>query len=661
MQTRIGHLHLHYRLPHGSTVAAGILPTLERVARERISTVCDHAFSEVFADDATVRVIKKVSSRVAVISRQTTLESQLAQQWGQRLSTAVVEAIADESSDNVVCFENQAEFVASFLIDVTKGDAWTKWYYGAFATYRELSVPEMILSVLEDNREWLKEIFRRLNQAGALASVLDQLGRTGRKTLALKVFAVEPRQPRQDAFQIFIRSALSLIDALDLWIHGRPDEDQLLQSYVDSHPAAVSWTNPTSLASAVLDVIQFIIRERWVRPETPLGEDQISQLKDVLAHRFDWLDIPYLTEQVLHLLIPSSPSSVTRELVLRPQRSTPAQARVIELLLRLIREGKCELDHRDPEPHSNLLRIFASLAEHGNAMSVSGSAQLLESVLSLWIALRDSGEWDLVLHVLRDRPESLSEIPKLNEDQAVKTALQTVAAAGGTAISLLEALLEYSQTTDYEPGAVPIETNCVGLFLLVRALQDLRLRTVLKESEFHSFPSLLTGLAIRLGGPAAWQNSLFDQGAAIWAGIDAEDALIHLSLLETMDRDYFETVLHDQLVAQGLVLASDSSTLNENNESLPSSAGLLAMLDRTGARVLQAWARWLPGLGQSSAAYLLRNFIVRPGAIAVTETFIDVQLPHGSLDSILQMAGYLSDTPAVPWLGDRRVRFRITA
>jgi hypothetical protein len=82
-----------------------------------------------------------------------------------------------------------------------------------------------------------------------------------------------------------------------------------------------------------------------------------------------------------------------------------------------------------------------------------------------------------------------------------------------------------------------------------------------------------------------------------------------------------------------------------------------ACLDRVAALVLRAWGRWLPGLGASSASYLLDQFVRRKGAVAVSEHTIDVRLERAPLDQILRMAGYLADAPAAAWLGGRVVRF----
>jgi hypothetical protein len=196
------------------------------------------------------------------------------------------------------------------------------------------------------------------------------------------------------------------------------------------------------------------------------------------------------------------------------------------------------------------------------------------------------------------------------------------------------------------------------LFLLVRAIQDVRLKTAVYDSGFESFESLLAGLAVCIGGDSVWRNEALDEGAALWAGIESKDSITKLKLLESLDRQRFENSLIDLLAAQRIDEPSDSK-FRHQLPPVPLSEAVLSVLLTTANRVLHAWARWLPGLSNSTAQFLLEKFIQRSGVIAVTSEYLEVRLRHGPLDTVLRMAGYLEETPAAPWLANRRVRFRI--
>lgn len=659
MQTRIGHLHITYRVPQSSPSASMLIPTLERVTSDRIAAVCDQAFAEVFADDPAVRVIRKVSTRVAILSRRATLESRIAEQWGHRLCAAVVESIVEENSENVVSFENQAEFVTSFLTELTTGDAWSRWYFGAFGLYRKRPAGEAILAVLDDNREWLWEILRRLRQSRVLDTVLALLGLAGQKKLWKEIIRSAPQPESAEAFQVFVNSALSVLDALELWSTERPSADSILESYLRTGPATPQWTNTRSLSDALADVIQFVVSQHWLSSAASLSADQMIRLEQTLGRNFDWLDIPHLTRRLLSMFQASSVHSLEKQFVLRPRSAAAPQKLALELLARLVREGKCRLP-RDSDLHANLLRLLVILSEENDSASVAAIAPVLESIVSVWLALRSTRDFREILSLLRrGSTQQFDEAATPAVSEETRRHLEVIATSGKPAIALVEELLKQSQSTASDEGAVLVRSECAGLFLLVRTLQDVRVKSVLNECEFQSLESLLTGLAICLGGNSAWRSGALDEGAALWAGIDAKDVTNKLNLLETLDHERFETAFEELLSAQRLTVAVANQAVGDTSQFLSSSADAVAMLNFTAGRLLQAWARWLPGLSNSSPSYLLSNFIRRSGTIAVSPLILDVRFSHGPLDTILQMAGYLEETPTASWLADRRVRFRI--
>ena len=658
MQTRIGHLHITYRVPQGLPSASLLVSALDRVASERICSVCDQAFAETFSDDPTVRVIRSVSSRVAVVSGREILDSKIAIQWGQRLCAAVVESIVAENGDNVVCFENQAEFVASFLTDLTAGDAWSKWYFGAFRSYRELERGEAVLAVLEANREWLLDIFRRLREKNSLETVLSYLDTEQQQRLWMGIVRSAPEREPKEAFQVFIKSALSILDSLQLWSGDRPSEEFLLESYLAISPPAPRWTNAISLADAVADVVQFIISRHLEPAVATLHTDQIARLEKLLSNKFDWLDVAHLLKRVLLTFEATAAIHGQKQFVLRPHAATAAQKQLLEEIAELVRAGKCQLDLAAENPHANLVRLLATLSESADSSSVASITALLESIVAAWIALRPRSDSADILAALRRRSMLLiGPEGKQTSVGEITSHLNAVGSSGEPAIALVEKLLEKSKKqTEY---GVVIQTECAGLFLLVRTIQDIRLKTALYDAGFESFESLLAGLAVCLGGDSVWSNEALEEGAALWAGIECQDSIAKLTLLEDLDREQFENSFAELLAAQRYDLPAGELKFVNPLLAIPCSDAVLSFLQSTAAKLLHAWARWLLGLSKSSTHFLYEKFLRRSGSIAISSEFIEVRLLPGSLDTILRMAGYLKETPAVPWLGNRRVRFRL--
>lgn len=79
----------------------------------------------------------------------------------------------------------------------------------------------------------------------------------------------------------------------------------------------------------------------------------------------------------------------------------------------------------------------------------------------------------------------------------------------------------------------------------------------------------------------------------------------------------------------------------------------------TAAVLLRCWARWLRGFSASSVPYLLEHFIRRPGHLEHKADVLRVVLEPRPMDVVLEISGYLDQLPEVPWLGNRRVEFKI--
>ncbi len=663
MHTRIGHVHITYRVPKGSVAASLAVPMLERVAREHIARSCDAALSGIFEDDPVVYVLRKVSTRVAVLAPRAALESRVAEQWGHRICAAVVRSISrTEDPDNVVRFENQAEFVSSFLTDLVAGDdAWTRWYYGAFRTYRDLIDGDAVLGILRDNNQHLWEILTRLRKSNCLDAVLDRLGLDGQRKLWIATLRETPSDESAEAFRIFVQSAFRLVDSLEIWSGARPSESNTLHEYLRARPASPQWISAVSLAEAVSDIIRFLAREGSVTLAGRLSVEKISRLEQTLGVGFDWLDTSYLLRRIISITEAPAAATAATSLVLRPPGATPVQRKLLDALRHIVMERRIDLDLGDGASDANLLRLVAALSEQSAPESIALVTALLTSIVETWMALRRTRRLaDSLSQLRRGGLEQILDALGPESGDTIRH-LQTVTRAGEPAIKVVEELARQSgDCLTSELGSV-IESGYAGLFLLVRGVQDIRLSAVLSECRFESMEPLLTGLAIVLGGTPALHNGVLDAGAALWAGIEPEDALSQLARLEVLDRDRFETILIDLLADQRVLDPANDSSCFAENHLLPCSAETAALLNRTAARLLRGWSQWLPGLGGANGPYLLNNFIRRRGEIALGPRHLEVYLEPGPLDAILKMAGCFEDSPAAAWLGNRSVRFRVAS
>lgn len=648
MQTRIGHVHIRYRVPRdssGFTVAS-----LEDIVRHRIAEACDRSLADVFENDPTVYVLRRVVSRVALLSQHQTSDAELAEQWGRNLCRAVVRTIVHNSDDdNLVRFENQADFVSCFLTRLATGDAWDRWYFGAFSTYRGLPLDEIVISVLRDNQEFVPEILGRFRKSNALELIINLLSRSSQRDLWQKIIRGAATDAQTtDAFRIFAHAAFEIVDALSLWAGARPSEADLLTSYLRTKPVSPDWTKGTSLADAVSALLRFMVGEGVVNVSSSLTDEQVANLDDLLASRFDWLNVNHLLNSLLSVFESSQRTRSDRAFTLRPVRATPAQKRQLEEMLRLLRTHHIRLTGDSSEAYANLLRLLAVFSDSDT--SNANMTALLESVVMSAIALLKSESPHAALQQLQR-----GEVPF--ESQATGY-FKAVIAAGEPTVRLVAELVQQTGDSTSEHGEL-IQTECAGLFLLTRVIRDLRLPGALQEAGFESIHPLLVGLSIFIGNPSAWTNDTLDYGAAIWCGIEPESAKACLAELESLNREQFLTTLREIVAGQHLVDESRVLEPIAHVAAHPSSAATIEMLGQLCQWLLATWARWLPGLGHSSSNYLLDNFIRRSGTITLGRRTITVELERRPLDEILKLSGYLDETPPVPWLKNRTIKYRL--
>lgn len=628
--------------------------------RERIGQVCDHAFEETFQNDPCVIVVRKVQAKLAVFASHAVPDSRLAEQLGARLCASVVRAIVSSDGENVVRFENQAAYVSGFLSNFVGGTAWVHWYHGAFHSLRALPPDQAILAVLVENLDCLGEILHRLTVANSLVAVLAGLGPDGQRQLWLRFTRQTTEAPSEDAVCIFVHSAFHLVDSLSLWASSRPSEQQFLSEYLQSHPSNPQWTDPSSLAAAVVEVLRALSRAAWLPRHHTFGPQELARLDSALAASCDWLDKSVLKKSIVALLSPDLPQMLTRSITRRPPVPTPAQLGVLRSLLSALRDRTCQFDPAEENPHTHLLRLLASLTS-GPLASPSG-IPFLESIVQTWLILRSSPHRDSdLLNLSRGQIDSLLAALPPAERIRLRAHLESVSSAGEPAVAVVEELLAQSSAKPLTHALDVATSTCAGLFLLVRTIQDLRLSAVLIDSGFDSLEPLLVALSLRLAGPPALEGGKFDAGAALWSGVVAEEFPTFLTRLADLDAEGFRARLMHLIDAQRLI--DPSPTLGFADQPLPRafSPELSNLLDFTAAALLHAWARWLPGLSGSSVGFLLEKFIHRSGTLQLYADRIEVTLAPGPLDAILKMAGYLSDSPHAHWLGNRFVRFRAPA
>ena len=672
MSFHIGRWNCRYRVMDAGPQTALAVEALERGVRRRVLDAYEATLEAAFENDPAVYVVRRAQISIALHVGPAPNETALAYGWGARMGAEIVRAIGGNAdAANVLRFEDQADYAAHFIADLLRGLAWQRWCYGAFAKYRLAPAKEAILAILIEHPRELAAIFRYLAGLGCLKAVLGLLDDEAASKLWREAVRPEVREPASGEFRMFVRAALEIAAALGLGSAQTVDESGLLDAYIATGPRPADWTDRRALAGVVWSILRFARRRGYLAvPASSLTEERWTAQRARLAAALDWLDYAWLEQ-----MLAAWPREDAGNLSPQPRIGSPAgaptpnQRRLLERLRQILSAAVVALDRGHADSESNAMRLYATLAAAEPELAAHpATASMLALLLAAWKALL----------LLEDPLSALQQIrsgrvaaPGSGLPRESSEALAAASSLGEPAANVLQELLVRHPIALHRAAENSIETGCAGLFLLVRAITETRLASMVarsrKEPEAADLTGILLALGMQWGGGPAVRAGLPDPGLALWCGL-AEPKPV-ATLLETLD-----PALCESLLAQIAKLIADRSSLDPAiqiagdvpaewtamlTESWPTGAPPAPALQIAGIHLLRLWARWLRGIAHSSVPYLLRNLVRRSGRIDIRADEIHVKMRPAPLDAILEMSGYLAPTPAISWLGDRRVSFRI--
>ena len=530
MDSHIRHLHCRYRILGDRGSIGSVTRRLERIARAELAQAYEAALQRRLGADSAVVVLRNVRSRVFLPLAETPSDAQLARRWGERLAANVVRRIADAGpgDHDVIRFEDQTDYVAHFLADLLDGQAWTRWYYGAFRGLRGLALEEAAVAVLDDHRDHLTAILVLLARRGVLERLLRRLTVSAVRRLwyaglrnlmaiatsgggAAPVAAVggdgETDKPASNGpfnaaggankDRALFEQACRLIDLLDLWSGPAVDREALFAVY---RPRSVSdWRDTEALTQAVGDVLGFLAESGRLRTFAgPLPAGLPARIDRVLI-AYDWLDPLRLRARLLALL--------TRQTARRPTAAapvaTPRQRALLEAL-RAVLNGFLPSRPGPGEAEAWALRVYAALVDRDARWADDTLAlRLIESIAHARAAPGGGHAGDEVAAVL---PEGAGE------------GVAWMTALGPAALALLEA-----SSPPPHDDTQTIETDCAGVFLLLRAIADLKLPLLAGSAAYPPGEDvgrpadLLIPLFLRLAGAASLRDGRVDPALALLA------------------------------------------------------------------------------------------------------------------------------------------------
>jgi hypothetical protein len=516
MDGHVGRLHCRYRSMTNLPGDALFASRLDRIAEERLPDALADALDRALGDDAAVYALRSARCELFLSADAIADDTELARAWGERIAAAVVRAIHGASSgSNVVRFADRADQIASFIADLLRGEAWTTWIHHAFDHLRTHDVTAALCSVLVESGRDLSAVLAHLQRRGVLERVLarldvDQLhlvwrqltgrepncfGRELSSTRLLGEQLTERDIGSAASLRPLFAAALRIIDLLDLWNEENQDTERLFRLWLASAPGWPDWRDRTSLTAAVLNAMGFLRRNAAGRE---VREDQRAVLAGRLTKGFaesGWLDTDSLLTGVIRLLFEPEITIPLPDLPLRPadSGSTPRQKQLVADLRLVVRHQSVPWDAHLDSP-GNAVRLLALLVAqfpHWNGDPLA--APFIEKLLHD-IARGGAGIFDL--------PELRADMPPVS---ALRVTKQLAASAAGDEMPVVR-------------DAAAVYSACAGVFLLVRALLDVRLPALVATAEWPPLPASLLRLGLLWAGEAGIQGGKIDLGLNLLAG-----------------------------------------------------------------------------------------------------------------------------------------------
>src|SRR5258708_9193202 len=175
---------------------------LDRLAQSAIAERLTDVLSETLGSDPSVYVLRQVSHQTVIGTELT--DGQITSQWGGQIASAVVRHIAYDLDDGetMIRFASQAEYIAKFIADCLNWRVEEHWYYFPFSALYQLTLDDVLQTLLPTEREHFPALLVILRQMGVLDRLLAALSRVTLEQLWKEgLDATGPQTPDREALR----------------------------------------------------------------------------------------------------------------------------------------------------------------------------------------------------------------------------------------------------------------------------------------------------------------------------------------------------------------------------------------------------------------------------------------------------------------------------
>ena len=477
MTGRIGTWHRRYRV-----CGTADYRRADALADGTVLAVYEDCLKQAFGDGPEVVLVRDVEAEFA-INLAAGDGALPARAWGRAMAAAVVRTVAaDSGMGNVIRYPDEASHLAAFIAEIAAGRPGDGWMFDRFAPLLKADPAATLRAVLDAHSTLMAAVVGRLSASRELTGVLNLLDSA--RSAQLWAEAIARTEPTASDPRPFFAAALTVIAALG-WEIDRGRADAAFAAYRAGLRAEADWSDRGQIADATAHAVRFLVGHLGLSwPPAP------SALADATA-ALDWLDSARLAAQLLE---PASVEPTSARRIGPTHRQRHWLAALLDAAPRVV----ADLDRGRMRSRNNALLLFGAVtADRPSWVEDPALPGFIDGVLAAAAGVLRLG-WP------GQGMESSPGVLRLGEPAAA-----VVRALVGKGVV----------SVGSNPTALP--TAAAGLFLLLRAADDLRLAALAARTEYPTAGSqqlFLAALAARWAGLPL--EGVPDPAILLFAGID---------------------------------------------------------------------------------------------------------------------------------------------
>jgi len=171
MDLHIDHLDCQYRTPVSSEEASTVRKRLDRIASNFLACVWDENAGYEASDKIYFAEHIEVDLTLDASNED---DHRIARTWASELHKGVTQTLR-YGGRGIIVFSNRVDFLANFLGDLMRGNAWGKWYYREFSGLASKSLSQAVSAVLTSDPDTGRDTLIQLAHRGDLTLLLATL------------------------------------------------------------------------------------------------------------------------------------------------------------------------------------------------------------------------------------------------------------------------------------------------------------------------------------------------------------------------------------------------------------------------------------------------------------------------------------------------------